>query len=48
MFMSLYQPLIPTGSVGLNLDFQNVQNNFSQLMTTFGQDHTTYDDQTTN
>lgn len=44
----MYQPLIPTGSVGLNLDYKNIQKNFQQLNTTFGKDHTTFDDQTTN
>lgn len=46
--MSMYQPLIPTGSVGLNLDYQNIQKNFQQLDTTFGIDHTTFSNGTSN
>jgi len=40
--MSLFQPLIPTGTVPLNVDFQNLQKNFQQLDTTFGIDHTKF------
>jgi hypothetical protein len=37
--MTIYQPGIPTGTVPFNLDYQNIQNNFQQLDTSFGQDH---------
>ncbi len=37
--MTIYQPGIPTGSVPLNQDYQNIQNNFTQLDTSFGVDH---------
>lgn len=40
--MTVYQPGIPTGTVPLNLDFQNLQNNFQQLDTTFGSDHVAF------
>lgn len=38
---SNYNPGIPTGTLKLNQDYQNIQNNFQQLDTTFGTDHTT-------
>ncbi len=44
--MSTYQPGIPTGTVNLDVDYQNIQNNFQQLDTTFGVDHVTYSNQT--
>lgn len=44
--MSAYQPGIPTGLVNLDVDYQNIQNNFQQLDTTFGVDHTTFSNQT--
>lgn len=34
-----YQPGIPTGNVNLDVDYQNLQNNFQQLDTQFGIDH---------
>lgn len=34
-----YQPGIPTGTVNLDVDYQNLQNNFQQLDTQFGIDH---------
>lgn len=34
-----YQPNIPTGTVELDIDYQNLQNNFSQLDAQFGIDH---------
>lgn len=34
-----YQPGIPTGTVSLDVDYQNLQNNFQQLDTQFGIDH---------
>lgn len=37
--MSTYQPNIPTGLVNLDVDYQNLQNNFSQLDTSFGVNH---------
>ncbi len=44
--MSSYQPLIPTGTVNLDIDYQNIQGNFQQLDTTFGVDHTTFSNNT--
>ena len=44
--MSLYQPGIPTGTVNLDVDYQNIQNNFSQLDTSFGVDHLPFSNQT--
>lgn len=41
---SNYQPGIPTGTVPLNQDYLNIKNNFTQLNTTFGTDHTTVSD----
>ncbi len=40
--MSSYQPGIPTGLVNLDVDYQNLQNNFGQLDTSFGVDHTLF------
>ena len=37
--MAAYQPGIPTGTVNLDVDYQNLQNNFQQLDTIFGIDH---------
>lgn len=34
-----YQPGIPTGTVNLDVDYQNIQGNFGQLETTIGKDH---------
>lgn len=42
MFITIYQPNIPTGLVDLDVDYQNLQNNFSQLDTTYGVDHIKY------
>lgn len=44
--MSTYQPGIPTGLVNLDVDYQNIQNNFQQLDTSFGKDHVTFSSQT--
>lgn len=44
--MSIYQPGVPTGLVNLDVDYQNVQNNFQQLDTSFGVDHVTFSSQT--
>ena len=43
---SLYQPGIPTGTVPLNVDYKNLQDNFNQLETTFGTDHKPISDNT--
>lgn len=40
--MSIYNPGIPTGTVNLDQDYKNIQNNFSQLDTSFGVDHTKF------
>lgn len=40
--MTMYQPTIPTGNTNLNIDYQNIQNNFRQLDTTYGVDHVAY------
>lgn len=40
--MTMYQPGIPTGTVPLNEDYLNLQNNFQQLDTTYGIDHVKY------
>jgi len=42
---SMYQPGIPTGRVNFNVDYQNVQNNFLQLDTSFGVDHLPFSNQ---
>ncbi len=44
--MSTYQPNIPTGTVNLDVDYQNIQANFQQLDTSFGVDHVTFSNQT--
>ena len=46
--MSTYQPNIPTGLVSFNQDYLNVQGNFQQLDTSFGDDHFAFSDQTSN
>jgi len=43
--MSLYQPTIPTGFVDLDVDYQNIQDNFQQLDTTYAVDHFAFSDQ---
>jgi hypothetical protein len=35
----MYQPGIPTGTVDLSVDYQNLQDNFTQINTTYGIDH---------
>jgi len=40
--MTAYQPGIPTGTVFLNQDYLNIQNNFQQLDTIYGKDHIPY------
>lgn len=37
--MSTYQPNIPTGLINLDVDYQNIRNNFTQLNTSFGLNH---------
>lgn len=37
-----YQPNIPTGTVNLDIDYQNLQSNFTQLNNIFGIDHTPF------
>jgi hypothetical protein len=44
--MSTFQPGVPSGTVKLNIDYRNIQQNFQQLDTTFGVDHTTFSNQT--
>ncbi len=41
---SNYQPNIPTGTVNLDVDYQNLQQNFQQLDTSFGVDHKLFSD----
>lgn len=44
--MSMYQPLIPTGTVNLDVDYLSIRDNFTQLDTSFGVDHVTFSNQT--
>jgi hypothetical protein len=44
----MYQPGIPTGLVNLDVDYQNLQDNFQQLDTTYGEDHYAYSDPSAN
>lgn len=46
--MPTYQPGIPTGTVPLNQDYQNVQGNFQVADTSFGKDHYAFSDSTSN
>lgn len=46
--MTTYQPNIPTGLVNLDVDYRNIQQNFSQLDTSFGINHFTYSNATAN
>lgn len=39
---SIYNPSIPTGLVDLDQDYKNIKNNFTQLNTSFGVDHTPF------
>ena len=41
-----YDPNVPTGVVPLNIDYQNLQNNFQALDTVFAVDHVTYSNAT--
>ena len=40
--MSVYNPGIPTGTVNLDQDYLNLQNNFKQLDATYGVNHVKY------
>ncbi len=42
--MPTYQPGIPTGTVNLNVDYQNIQDNFQQLNVAYGVDHVAFSD----
>jgi len=44
--MPVYQPGIPTGTVNLDVDYQNIQDNFSQLDVCFNVDHVTFSNTT--
>jgi hypothetical protein len=44
----MYQPGIPTGTVNLDVDYQNLKDNFQQLDTTFGVDHIKFSQGTNN
>lgn len=46
--MSAYQPTIPQGNTKLNQSYQDIQNNFTQLNTTYGVDHVPLTDATPN
>lgn len=47
-FMPVYQPNIPSGTVNLDVDYQNVQGNFQQLNIVYGTDHYPFDNATPN
>lgn len=44
--MPIYRPLIPTGFVDLDVDYQNVQDNFNQANVVYGTDHYPLDNAT--
>ncbi len=44
--MSTYNPLVPTGTIPLNLDYKNLQKNFNQMDITYGVDHVPLTDTT--
>ena len=44
--MSIYLNNIPTGIVNLDVDYKNIQNNFSQLDTSFGINHFPFSENT--
>lgn len=46
--MPIYQPLIPTGTVNLDVDYLNLQGNFTQLNVVYGTDHYPFDNATPN
>jgi hypothetical protein len=43
-----YNPAVPTGSVPLNVDYQNLQSNFQQLDLSFGVNHVLFSEATNN
>jgi|SRR5579863_434939 len=44
--MPTYNPLVPTGTVPLNVDYQNLQDNFNQANVVMGVDHLPFDNAT--
>ncbi len=44
--MTVYQPLIPTGTVNLDVDYLNIQGNFQQANVVYGTDHYPFDNAT--
>ncbi len=44
--MPVYNPLVPTGTVNLNVDYQNLQGNFEQANIVYGTDHYPFDNAT--
>lgn len=44
--MATYQPGIPTGTVDLDVDYLNIQGNFTQANVVFGVDHVPFDNTT--
>ena len=46
--MPVYQPLIPSGTVDLDVDYQNIQDNFNQANIVYGIDHYPFDNNTGN
>jgi hypothetical protein len=44
--MSLYNPNVPTGTIALNQDYNNIRNNFNQLNITYTKDHIPFDNTT--
>src|SRR6185312_9486388 len=46
--MPVYNPLVPTGAVNLDVDYQNLQGNFEQANIVYGTDHYPFDNATPN
>lgn len=46
MSTPIYQPGIPTGTVKLNTDYENIRNNFTRADTSFGTDHVPFSSNT--
>lgn len=46
--MAVYQPGIPTGTVDLDIDYLNLQGNFTQANIVYGTDHYPFDNATPN
>lgn len=46
--MPVYDPLVPTGLVNLDVDYKALQNNFNQANIVYGKDHYAFDNATTN